>query len=791
MTFLHNLRIFTRLLLRNKKHYFINIGALAVSIATFIIILSYVYSQNNFDSFHENYDRIFRLINVRHYPSKIDQSAGCIEIAGIEMKSSFPEIEDYAHCQRKSHKLLFHNQEFMEKNIYYVSPSFLKIFSFPIIEGTKENYLISPYTCMITQKTARKYFGNDNPIGKQIDFNLGKLITIEGILKDLPSNSYFNFDFLLSYSTVHSLGYCETCNNKNTFLLLAENTDKENLESKFPALIQRIHPDDEIKREYFLQPLNKFHTTTNYRFELGTTKNGKILIYLKIIGLLILLISWLNYMSVNTIVAFKRFKECGIKVISGASSRSILFQFLTDSIHTTMIATILGFVIAMFLIPSFKNQLDIKYFMVQYKSIIVTIAIMLVGAFSATFFIFAIYNKSKGKNLSDLLKVKNLNPGITRVSFVIFQNLITIVLITFTLMIFKQYKFMTESELGCNINNVLVINNYLNKPADRTFMQNIRKLSFVEDAGFSSYLLGTENGNVGGGFRMEGQNIAESIQLYEEAVSNNYMKMMGMEIVAGRTINDTEEPNSAFTNRKSDEIILNESACWLLGFTEKEKAIGKTIIRENRVLGRIVGIVEDSHQKSLDNPILPIFYRNTNYCGHFYIKLNSEPSIEALTIIKKEYKKLSPQSVYDSYFLTDQFEKQYLPYTNFAKLVLLFTILSILICCVGLFSLSKYIILMRTKEIGIRKVNGAKAAEIIRLLSSDYLKWILIAFVFACVISFYALNKWLEGFAYKSTLSWWIFILAGIIALMISMFTVSFQTFMAANRNPIKALRYE
>lgn len=791
MTFQHNLRILTRIILQNKKHYFVNIGALAISVAAFIIILSYVFSQNNYDNFHKNSDRIFRLINVRHYPSKIDKSAGCIEIAGIEMKSSFPEIEEFAHCERKNHKLFFKNQEYFERNIYYVSPSFLKMFSFPIIEGKKENCLSNPFTCLITQQTAKKYFGDENPVGKQFDFNIGNPVTVEGVIKDIPSNSYFNFDFLISYSTNHSLGYCESCNNKNTFLLLADNIDKAKLETKFPDLIKRIHPDDEFKREYLLQPLNQIYTTTDYRFELNETKSGKTLVYLKIIGFLILIVSWLNYISVNTIVAFRRFKECGIKSISGASSKSILFQFLSDSLITTIIATILGLAIAILLIPSFKNQLDIRYFAVQHKTIIVTISIMIFGAILATLFIFTIYKKSKGNNLSNLFKVKNLNLGITRVSFVIAQNLIAIVLIAFTLMIYKQYKFMTESELGYNIDNVLVVNNYMKSNTDRIFVQNIQNLSFVENVGYSSYLLGTENGNVGGGFRIEGQNINESVQLYEEAVSNNYMEMMGIEIVAGSRINGAEEPNSAFTNRKGDEIVLNESACRLMGFANNEEALGKTIIRENELLGRIIGVVADSHQKSLDNPILPTFYRNTNLSGHIFIKMKSKPSLEALNSIKDEYKKLSPQSFYDSYFLTDQFEKQYLGYTNFANIVLLFTVLSILICCVGLFSLSKYIILMRTKEIGIRKINGAKVIEIIRIISNDYIKWISIAFVFACFISFYALNKWLEGFAYKSALSWWIFILAGIIALTISILTVGFQTFRAANRNPVEALRYE
>jgi putative ABC transport system permease protein len=796
MKLTHNIKHFFHIVFYNKRHYLINIGALSISIAAFAIIASYIFSQQDYDSFHVKKERIFRLINVRHYPSKVDKSAGCIEIAGQEMKSTFPEVEEFAHCIQREQIIRVNEQDFKEPNIYYTTPSFFKIFSFPIIKGGKEENISAPNTCLISEKIAKKYFGDKDPIGKQLNFIYANPVTIEGVIKSPPFNSYFNFDILVSYSTIINQGYCETCNNKNTFILLKDADCQDKLSAKFPEFIKRIHPYDDFRREYLLQPLQEMSSTTDYRFEIGKTRNGEILIYLGLIALLIIIISWLNYISLNTIISFKRLKEYGMRSVSGAKSKTIFWQIVTDSILTTLIATILGLSIAWIVLPQFYNLFNIEYFIIHKKVIFILVGLAVAGAFVIAIFPFLVYMRIKSTGVNNLFKFQKSHSETSRKAFIVVQNIIAIVLIAFSFSTYVQYKFMTDYELGFNSDNLLVVENYLSNSEtdlpERVFVENLLKHPGIENVGFSSYIPGDDNNDVGGGFRMEGQKADDNIQLYEEAVSGNFFDLMKVRIVEGEGFAIDNEANSIFADVLSrTRILLNDAAVKLLGFDDNSSIIGKTIIREDAVLGTVVGVVNNYHQKALDSPISPAFFQNRNRVFNFLIKIKPGITAETLDIIKQEYKALSPSGIFNYYFLKDQLQKQYVSYADFLQVIFLFTLLSLIISSIGVYSLSRFIIMMRIKEIGIRKINGATLFEIVWMLNKDFLKWVMLAFVLATPIAYYAMNTWLEGFAYKTQLSWWIFALAGIMALLIALVTISFQTFKVARRNPVEALRYE
>jgi putative ABC transport system permease protein len=790
-----NFNLFVRIVRKNPGHYLVNVSALTICIATFAFIVSYIISEKSYDSFHQNKDRIFRLINIRYYPTKIDKSAGCMEKAGTEMKASFPEVEEYAHCVKEGQIININGQDYNEPNIYYTTPSFIKIFSFPIVKGNSSNYLESPFTCLISESIAKKYFGNEDPVGKQLDFVNKKPVTIIGIVKDIPRKSYFDFDILVSYSTMVSLGYCETCNNKNTFLLLSEKADKDELVSEFPDFITRIHKDDEFKREYLLQPLSDLHLNTQYRFEIGKTSNGNILIYLGIIGLLIIIIAWFNYISLNAIISLRRQKENGIKSISGARSSSIFSQIFMESFIMTFLAGAVGLTLIGLFLPTFCGLLNIELFKIPKQTYVTVGVIVFIGSVTTTLFPYVMYKKIRSVNVFNLLKFNKLKSGISLNLLIVAQNILAILLIAFSLLIYRQYKYMVDKELGFNSENILVVNNHmsqstLNNP-DKVFLDNLLQHPEISQVGFASYLPGTENGNVGGGFRLESQDVDKSIQIYEENVSGNFFNLLNIEILAGEGM-DSDCSESGFpVGTAGNKLLLNESAVKQFGFNNYNDIIGKKIIREDRLLGTVQGVVKDYHQRSLDSPIAPSFYKNYVNTSYFFIKINPGNIAAAIDIIRKEYKSVSPSGIFDCYFLTDYFEKQYLSYSIFLQIILFFTSLAISICMIGMFSLLRYIIFVRTKEIGVRKVIGAKSIEVMFLLNKDFIKWVLIAFVIATPFAYLSIHKWLENFAYKTELSWWIFALAGAMALGIALLTVSWQSWQAARRNPVEALRYE
>ncbi len=795
MNFYYTIKLFFRIVLKHKRHFLINVGALAICIAASTIIISYIYSQKSYDSFHEKKERIYRVINVRNYPTKIDKSAGCIEVAGPEMKATFPEVEEYAHCVRRKQIIRKDEQQYKEPNIYYTTPSFLKIFTFPFVKGNQTDYLTKPFTCLISEKMAEKYFGNEDPIGKLLDFVYEKPVQIEGIIKNVPANSYFNFDILVSYSTIHSLGYCESCNNKNTYLLLAEKADVKSLEAKFPSLIKRIHPNDEFKRDYLLQPLSDIHLTTIYRFEIGKTDSGKILSYLGLIAILILFISWFNYISVNTIISLKRLKENGVKSISGANTGNIYFQLFIDSFLVSLLATGMGCFLAFMALPAFYGLFHIDYFVIPTQAILILSGVVFIGSITTSLFPFLIFKKIKAVNVYNLFKQHKTKSAVSRTAFLIAQNVIAILLIAFSVLTYQQYKFMVDAELGFNANNLLVVNNNISqsgfKNPDKLFLEKLMAYPTVAEVGFTSYLMGSENGDVGGGFRLEGKDIDKSIQVYEVAVSGNFFDLMKIKTLV---LSDELKLNSApvfFDGNRSNDIFLNETAVKQLGFEKNEDILGKTIIREDYKLGVVAGVVNDYHQTSLDRPIQPTFYQQKNWSRYFLIKIQPGTTAETLSIIKKEYKKIAPTGLFEYYFLNDHYEKQYTSYTSFLQIILLFTLLAIIISCIGMFSLARYIILIREKEIGIRKVNGATVYGILAQLNSGLMIWVVLAFAIATPIAYFAMHKWLESYAYKTNLSWWIFAAAGVLAFGIALLTVSFQSYKAATRNPVESLRYE
>ncbi len=795
MNITNNLKLFFRFAQKHRSHYFLNVGALAVCIAVFMFLFSYIDYERNYDSFHLYKDRIFRLINVRHYPNKIDKSAGCPEVAGVEMKASFPEVEDYAHCLRRRQVVHVKGKEYKEPDVIYTTPSFLKIFSFPVIRGGQNDFLSEPFTCLISESLAKKYFGDEDPVGKQLDFVYEKPVEVEGVFKNLPHQTYFNFNILVSYTTIHSLGYCPDCNNKNTFLLLKEKAEKGRVLAKVPEFISRVHPNDEYKREYLLQPLDKLHLTNNYRFEIGKTGNGNIFLYLGLVALLVLFIGWFNYINLNTITSFQRIKENGVNTLLGASQGSIFRKSFTESILTAIVVGGLALLIAVNLQPVLCKLLDIKQVSLSNKTITVLIASLMIGALTTALFPYLVFRKSVRVNINNLFRLNKDKSGFSRTTFIVVQNIIAVFLIAFSLFTFKQYKFMVNNELGFNANNLLVINNYFTRlnqeNAAKVFLDNLLQYPQIEKAGFASYLPGSENGNVGGGFRLEGQRLEESVQMYEETVSGNYFDLLSIPLLVGNEYNkncsESGFPESGLRNK----IIVNEAAVKQFGFSGNEDILGKNIVREERLLGTVYGVVKDYHQKSLDSPILPTFYQCRQQPHYFLVKVKPEEIKSTLAVIKKEYKKLSPSGIFEYYFLDDHFEKQYLNYSNFLRAIILFTVLAVSICIIGVFSLIRYIICIRTKEFGVRKVNGAKTIEIFNVLILDIIKLISTGYIIAAPIAWFAMNKWLEGFAYKTSLSWWIFVLSGIFVLSVAILTVSLQSWRAARKNPVEALRYE
>ena len=791
-----------RNILKNKLHSFLSIFGLALGFAAFMYIITYVYYETNFDSFHTKADRTYRCIayaklgDTEEYLPRSE-----VPLAGV-LKNEIPEVETATRLfVRRNILARYKENKFIEKEIWYADANVFDVFDFKLMEGDKTTSLSSPFSMLLTHTTAKKYFGTESPVGKSINLANDKVYKITGVLADIPGNSNLKFDFLassLSLSDIKNMDW-GAFDNTYTYVVAKKGIDPKVFERKYETSLRKYEEfvikqfvtpsmeEFEKKGNYFyhkLQPLNDIHLNSSFAEETSTYGNKRFLIILGITGILILIIACANFINLNTATASKRAKEIGIKKVSGSTRRSITCQVLFETFVYALLALFLAIVILIVILPLLNNfskvTMEFHYFLNRTVLLSVFLLPFVVGILAGMYPAFFINRFNpvqvlKGGNNS------NKQKAWLRGSLVSLQFLIFIVLIFSTVIINKQINYLRDQNPGFNKENTLVVKNmyHLGNQAN-SFKNELLDNSSVVSASFSSAIPSMDD-YAGNPFNEKGKN--EKFFMNRMLVDADFQKTLKIEVTDGRFFSDN-------FNSEKNNAVINEQAAHVLGWNNCQDKILHDINNSGKNF-RVIGIVKDFHMKSLRESARPLVLRITNNSQYLSIRIQKGNLRQVLDQVKDKWERFNDNAPFEYFFLDQSFDAQYKSEEQLSKIIASFTLIAIIIASLGLFGLVSYIATQRTKEIGIRKVNGARISEVLVMLNKDFAKWVAIAFVIATPIAYCAMNKWLENFAYKTELSWWIFALAGLLALGIALLTVSFQSWKAATRNPVESLRYE
>ena len=796
-------RIFLRNFRKYKSNALINIIGLALGISVFFLIIQYVTFEQSYDNFHKNADRIYRVRNDRIYSDKHDKSAGCPPALAPTLKKEFPEVLESARL-RGTEVVYVNPEKGIAENldqVFHADPSFLKIFSFPMLQGSAESVLNEPYTVIISETISEKYFGENDPIGKVITLTneYGKHdYKVTGIFKDIPQNSHVKFNMLISYKTLvaqnNRAEYYWGWNAFNTYILLAPGTEVKSLESKFPAMIEKYkNYESSYKRQYLLQSLKDIHLYSDLRFEHEVNGSANSVRFLSIIAAFVLILAWVNYINLSTSRSLTRAKEVSVRKVLGSNRFQLIKQFVTESFLLNLTAFVLALIIDEIALPYF-NSLTGKPLSL---SLLIDNWLLITFMFTLGALLSSIYPAflMSSFNAKDVLKIKSgrTASGINlRKGLVIFQFVVSIVLISSTIIVYEQLTYMSNKNLGANIDQVVILkapaveNIY---PASTNFKNEILTLANVKNVSASASVPGKDFSNASSGVRKYGSNPEDGTQGLFMDVDENYFELYEIPLVVGKSF--TRE--SAF-NR---EIIINEEAVKVYGFKNPEDAINKKLVFDgfDGQSIEIVGVTKNYHQESPKSSLQQVIFNPVNASNanvrYFSVKVAGGNIKQTIEQIKNKWDEVYPSQPFEYEFLDEVFNSQYKADQQFGKVFGLFTFLAIIISCLGLFGLASYTNLQRTKEIGIRRVVGASLIQILSILNKDYLFLVMVSGLISTPIAYYIMNKWLEDFAYRIEVNLLIFVLAGVITLLIALTTVSFQAIKAATANPVKSLKYE
>lgn len=692
-------------------------------------------------------------------------------------------------------------QIFKEDRTLFADSSFFDIFSYTVVSGDKSEFLRRPNAAIITESLAKKYFGNEDPVGRIIyGVNPGKdPVEIQGVVKDVRTDSHLKFDLVISLSTITTKSYCYSCNNTNTYFLIREGADLVKLANEITVLAKENLKARDIEIdfpiEFHLQPITDIHLNSNYRFEHEPNGNSKYISILLAIAILILISAGLNYFNLYSSITGRRINGIGVRIVNGASGRNIISEFITESVITGIISLVVAFIILDLLFPFFKSFLNLDFSLNSLFKIrtwlIPVIILVFLSMLTGLVLGLRIYGIAPVSFIRKEVQISSRK--FTRKFYTIGQFIIAIILIAGTIGALKQIRYMQKDAFTMNIDQTLVVRRPVAREfntSQKSFQETLLTFAEVSEITFSTIAPGEKNTWVKGGITLKGkENLG--YQFFQSDVASNFFSFFNVRVLAGRNF-FPDETNWLGGPR---HIILNKEAALALGEDDYKNVIGKTMIdldSENKdELGEIVGVIDGYFQNSLDQEIKPTIF-NCDQGGYFiFIRIRNENMQEVMGKVKSEFQKYFKDQYFEYFFLDDYFNIQYKSHIQLFRSFILFSLMAIIITALSLFGLVMLVSASRTKEIGIRKINGARVSEILFMLNKNLFVLVFIACLVAIPIAWYALHKWLQTFAYRTELSWWIFGLAGILAFGIALLTVSWQTWRAATRNPVESLRYE
>ncbi len=788
------LKIAFRNLWKHKVFSFLNIMGLTVGMTAFFLIFMYVKFELSYDSFHSKSDRIFRMVADLKTPSDLIHTAGPAWAVVPNVGRDFPEVEASVRVMGDNLLVKKDDKKFQEDKTLFVDEQFFQVFDFKLEKGNAATVLKEPLTAVLSESAAKKYFGNQDPVGQTLQITGDKLnTTITGVMKDMPENSQLKGDILVSMSTITrkfdaSLDSQWANYGLRAFFLLKKGTNATALQAKLPAYLEKKNGQQMKELQMFPTLLFEPLRDVYLRSTRDGSKSGNInnVYIFSIIGIFILLIACINFINLTTARSAERAKEVGIRKVVGAARSQLARQFTGESILLCMIAFLLSIGLSVLLLPGF-NQLSAKiispsiFSHPSYLLILFFIAIgigVLAGIYPALVLsAFQPVKVLKGRFATGTRGI------LLRKGLVVAQFSISIALIIGTIVVYTQMQFMRSQDLGFNKDQKLIIDTF-NDPAKKSFREAVATIPGVITTSLAGSVPGGDNpGAYSQIENAKGEMQIANLDLY--FVDFDFIPQYKIKVLAGRAF------SKEFGTDTTQAMVINAAASKLLGYNSPADAVGKNFDQWGRK-GKVIGVVDNFHFRSLQQEIKPLSIRiEPERTALVSVNLTGANATSVLTAIESKWKQLIPDRPFSYFFLDEFFDKQYRNEERFGKLFFNFALLAIFISCLGLLGLASYSTMQRTKEIGIRKVMGASVAGIVNLLSRDFLKLVAISFVIAAPFAWYFMNSWLKDFAYRISINWWVFILAGTLALVIAVVTISFQAIRAALANPVRSLRAE
>ncbi|MEO6288077.1 MAG: ABC transporter permease [Dyadobacter sp.] len=791
----------------NKKAFAaINIFGLAIGLATCMLILLYVQHELNYDRYNVNADRIFRITMHGKIGGNDINIAIAPAPAGPSVARDYPGVEAFTRTTTEGTFLVKNDHEhFKEEHVAFADSNFFQVFSIPVIKGNPATILKEPNTLVISESVAQKYFGKADPIGKSLTLGSRGLFRITGICENVPSSSHFHYDFFGSMSSI-KLGDKWLSSGAQTYLLLRKDYPVEKLTAQGPAIVKKYIGPEIMEflgmtyEEYLkkgdrfglqFQPLTDIHLKSNLEGELEPNGSVKYVYIFSAIAAFILLIACINFMNLSTAGSASRAKEVGIRKVLGSVQQQLIRQFLTESILLTLLALLVAFALVVIVLPSF-NELAGKQFDLQsilnVKMISLALAgCLVVGLLTGSYPAFFLSSFKPILVLKGRIQ-SGMRSGWLRNSLVTIQFVVSIGMIIGTIVVFQQLRFIQNKKLGFHKEQVLILQDtHLLGDKSKTFKEQLTKLSQVVNVSLAGYLpAGNSNSSTDGYLPESADNTVSPYRFSTYYIDDNYLPTLGIKIAAGRNFSKSFASDSA-------AVLVNEATVkqfgWKNAIGQRIRTIGNGSPESKRTY-TVVGVTRNFHFKSLHEHIAPLvmMYGGDHYQMALRIRTDNFPGL--IKSIEKTWKS-ETDSPFSYSFLNERFDKMYQSEQRVGKLFGIFASLAVVIACLGLFGLAAFTTIQRTKEIGVRKVLGASVMSIVALLSGDFLRIVVVAIVIATPLAWYGMNQWLADFAYKIDIQWWVFVLAGVLAVGIALLTVSFQSVKAALVNPVKSLKSE
>lgn len=797
------IKIAIRNLVKHKFYSLINICGLAIGLASFIIILLYIIDEVSYDRYHKNADNIYRLVNVYDFDGVGENSASSPFPVAFTMKDEYPgmikNVVRIFNFQSPRMLIELGDKRYNERRFFFADSTFFHIFDHEFIHGNPKTVLNESYSVVLTESAAKKYFGDDNPVNKTIKFEKQFDLKVTGVIKDVPAQSHFNFDFIASMSSVGRmfggrLPQTWVWNPCWTYLLLEDGAAPV-LEKKFPDFINKYFNDAEKKNiSLYLQPLTDIHLKSRLDYELEPNNNISYIYILSAIAAFLLIIASINFMNLATATSAARAKEIGVKKVVGVYRSQLIFQFISESIILSFISLIIALILVELLLPAFNtftNKDIVLSILLQPKYLLALIILVLfTGAFSGIYPAFYLSAFKPVSVLKGSLRRENKST-LPRKILVVIQFVISITLIIGTLTVLNQLKFLRNADLGFNKEQVIIIpvnhtpiaRSYKSVKNELLLNTDIISITAVDD------IFGVAHNTHE--FRPEGFP-QDKLQFYPALVVRyDFVKTFDIKILAGRDYNEDNKTDP------EKGMLINEAMVKHLGWGSNEEALGKKF-KSLHGEERVIGVTNNFNATSLHEQAGP-FVLNIKekpdevmwFLKFMAIRIAPDNHKKTIDFIETKWKEFAPNRPFEYSFLDQELNKLYKDEDNLGKLSLIFSLLIIFIASLGLFGLTSFMAEQRTKEIGIRRVLGAKVTDIITLLSKEFLKLIVIAILIAWPIAFLLIDDWLSHFAYRTAINWFVFILAGLFALIIALLITAYKAYVASQTNPVDTLKYE